>query len=141
MAEDICRRLRVSREDTHRVVDLVKDHLRFIHVQQMRESTLKKFLRKDHFDDHLELHRLDCLASHRDLSNYEFCCRKLSEIGEETLKPELFLSGHDLIELGFKPGPIFSSILSALEDKQLEQEISSRDEALEWVRTAWTPSS
>jgi poly(A) polymerase len=141
MAEDICRRLRVSREHTHRVVTLVKDHLHFMHVQQMRESTLKKFLRKDHFDDHLELHRLDCLASHRDLSNYEFCCRKLSEIGEETLKPELFLSGHDLIELGFKPGPIFSSILSALEDKQLEEEISSRDEALEWVRTAWKLSS
>ncbi len=141
MAVDICRRLRVSREDTHRVVDLVKDHLRFIHVQQMRECTLKKFLRKDHFDDHLELHRLDCLASHRDLSNYEFCCRKLEEIGEETLKPELFLSGHDLIDHGFTPGPIFSTILSSLEDKQLEEEINSRDEALEWVRTTWTPSS
>ncbi len=141
MAEDICRRLRVSREDTHRVVDLVKDHLRFMHVQEMRESTLKRFLRKDHFDDHLELHRLDCLASRRDLSNYEFCCRRLKEIGKETLKPALFLSGHDLIELGFAPGPIFSRILASLEDKQLEAEITNREEALEWVRTTWTPSS
>jgi poly(A) polymerase len=141
MAEDICRRLRVSREDCHRVVDLVKDHLRFMHVQEMRESTLKRFLRKDHFDDHLELHRLDCLASHKNLSNYEFCCRRLKEIGEERLKPELVLGGHDLIELGFSPGPIFSEILSSLEDKQLEGEITERQEALEWVRAKWPPPS
>lgn len=137
MSEDICRRLRISREDTHRIVDLVRDHLRFMHVQEMRESTLKRFLRKEYFEDHLELHRLDCLASHKDLSNYEFCRQKLKEIGKEKLKPEPFLSGRDLIDLGFTPGPIFSDILNSLEDRQLEGEIASRDEALEWVRNSW----
>jgi tRNA nucleotidyltransferase/poly(A) polymerase len=139
MAEEICRRLRLTTEQTEEVVDLVLNHLRFIPVQEMRESTLKRFLRKENFHKHLELHRLDCLASHGDLTSYEFCRRKLEEFTLEALRPKPLIGGQDLIDLGFKPGPVFSEILSSVEDLQLEGKIASREAALDWVRQQYRP--
>ncbi len=134
MAEEICRRLRISNQQIEEVVDVVKDHLRFIHVQEMRESTLKRFLRKTNFSDHLELHRLDSLASHGDLSSYHFCQEKLEKLTQEAMRPKPFINGHDLIRLGLEPGPIFSEIMSAVEDFQLEGKLSSKEETLDWVK-------
>ena len=134
MAEKICRRLRISNQQIEEVVDVVKDHLRFIHVQEMRESTLKRFLRKTNFSDHLELHRLDSLASHGKLSSYHFCQEKLEELSQEAMRPKPLINGHDLIRLGLEPGPIFSEIMSAVEDFQLEGKLSSKEETLDWVK-------
>lgn len=134
MAEEICRRLRISNQQIEEVVDVVKDHLRFIHVQEMRESTLKRFLRKPNFSDHLELHRLDSLASHGKLSSYHFCQEKLEELSQEAMRPKPLINGQDLIRLGLEPGPLFSKILSAIEDFQLEGKLSSREETLDWVK-------
>jgi poly(A) polymerase len=135
MAGKICRRLRLSNSLTIQVVDLVANHLRFMHVREMRESTLKRFIRKKHFREHLELHRLDCLGSHGDLSNYDFCEEKLEESGQEVIRPKPLINGHDLIALGLKPGPIFSEILGLVEDRQLEGTLTTREEALDWVQS------
>ena len=140
MAEDICRRLRISNDMTEPVVDLVKNHLRFIHVQEMRESTLKRFLRKENFDEHLELHRLDCLASHGNLSNYDFCKEKQEAFTLEQMRPKPLIKGQDLIDLGMKPGPVFSEILDALEDLQLEGHLTDKEESLDWVREKYLTS-
>jgi len=137
MAASICRRLRLSRQKTEKVVSLVRRHLRFMHVRQMRESTLKRFLRQENFAEHLELHRLDCAGSHGDLSNHAFCLQKLAEFGQEKIRPEPLVTGHDLIRLGFIPGPLFSEILNWVEDRQLEEEIVSREQALECVKNRW----
>lgn len=137
MAEQICRRLKLPRARIQKVVRLVKDHLRFMHVRQMRESTLRRFLRTEGFEEHLELHRLDCLASHGDLSNYDFCREKLSELDQEALAPPPLINGHDLIALGLEPGPLFSEILKQAEDLQLEGILTAREEALSWVRTTF----
>ena len=137
MAEKVCRRLKLPGAQIQQVVRLVKDHLRFMHVRQMRESTLRRFLRTEGFDEHLELHRLDCLASHGDLSNYDFCREKLRELDQEALTPPPLINGHDLIELGLKPGPIFSEILQQAEDLQLEGILTAREEALSWVRKTY----
>lgn len=134
MTGEICRRLRLSNEQTERVVDLVADHLRFKDVPQMRESTLKRFLRRPDFPDHLELHRVDCLASHGNLSHWDFCRQKMDELGQEALKPERLLTGDDLIHMGYPPGPIFSKILSGLEDAQLEGRVKTKGEAVEWTQ-------
>lgn len=134
MAEEICRRLRCSTEQTEEVVDLVKNHLKFMNVFEMRESTLKRFLRKENFDQHMILHRLDCLASHCDLSSYRFCEQKLKEFSEEQIRPAPLVSGYDLIDLGLKPGTIFSEILTALEDLQLEGKLTTKENALKWVQ-------
>ncbi len=137
LTDSIGRRLRLPNETIHRVVELVRGHLRFMHVRDMRESTLKRFLRQEHFADHLELHRLDCLASHGDLSNYEFCTAKMAEFSQEVIRPQPLLNGHDLIRAGLEPGPLFSRILTELEDRQLEGEITNREQAWEWLQRTW----
>ena len=95
-------------------------------------STLKRFLRLPHFDQHLELHRLDCLCSNGRLDSYEFVQAKLSEFGREELRPEPLITGYDLIRAGYTPGQAFGEALSAVETGQLEGEIRTREEALHW---------
>ncbi len=139
MAVEICRRLRCSKEITARVVALVRDHLKFIDVQKMRPATLKRFLREPHFEELLELHRLDCLASHGNLENYEFCKRKLAELSEEELRPKPLITGHDLIKAGYRPGPAFKQILEAVETAQLEGRLHTPSAALDFVRCRFLP--
>jgi poly(A) polymerase len=134
MAEEICRRLRMSNDDTEQVAALVANHLRFKDVQRMRPATLKRFVRLPRFEEHLELHRLDCLASHRNLEAYESVRRFLAETPPEEVRPPRLLTGDDLIALGYRPGPRFGEVLQALEDAQLEGEVADRKAALEFVR-------
>ncbi len=134
MAEEICRRLRFSNDETEQILALVDNHMRFGHVTRMKESTLKKFLRMPGFDEHLALHRADCLASHRNLSTYEFVREKRAEIPVEKMRPAPLVTGEDLIAEGRVPGPKFREILSAVEDAQLEGRLTARDAALEFVR-------
>jgi poly(A) polymerase len=100
----------------------------------MRPSTLKRFLRLAHFEEHLELHRLDCLASNGRSESYEFVKEKLSELSSEALRPERLISGRDLIAAGYSPGPEFAAALEAVETAQLEGEIQTRAEALAVAR-------
>lgn len=134
MARHILARLKFGRAEAETVEALVREHLRFIHVMQMRPSTLKRFLRMDRFEAHLELHRLDCLASHGDLSHHAFCVERLAELGAEALRPPPLLGGDDLIALGLTPGPRFKAILSELEDLQLEGSVTTREQALDHVK-------
>jgi len=134
MAQAICRRLRFSNDETEQILALVDNHMRFGHVGRMKESTLKRFLRMPAFDEHLALHRADCLASHGNLSTYEFIEQKRGEIPAEKMRPSPLVTGDDLIAAGHVPGPRFREILSAVEDAQLEGRLPSRDAALEFVR-------
>ena len=132
IAEDICGRFKISARETERIVELVQNHLRFKDFPRMKRSTQLRFLRMEGFEEHLELHRLDCLSSHRDLTNYEMARRMLEETPKEEIKPEPLLRGEDLIAQGYSPGPIFKSILRAVEDAQLDGRIHSHTEAL-WL--------
>ena len=139
MAEAICRRLRFANEDTEQILALVDNHMKFGAVEEMRTSTLKKFVRLPRFEEHLALHRLDCLASHGHLDSYEFVRRFLAETPPERVRPERLLTGDDLQDMGFRPGPLFSEILEALEDAQLEGEIKTRAEAERFVLERFAP--
>jgi poly(A) polymerase len=139
MAVEIVTRLRFSGEDTRQIESLVAQHLRFKDLPHMRESKLKRFLRMDRFQEHLELHRLDCLSSHRNLANYEFAVRKLAETPAQILKPVRLLTGHDLVRLGYRPGPEFARILAEVEDAQLESVVRTPEEAADFVRQRFLP--
>jgi poly(A) polymerase len=134
MAEKICRDLRFSNDETEQILALVDNHMRFGHATRMKESTLKRFLRMPAFDEHLALHRADCLASHRNLATYEFLQQKRAEIPADKMRPVPLVTGDDLIAAGHLPGPKFREILTAVEDAQLEGRLPSRDAALEFVR-------
>jgi poly(A) polymerase len=134
MAEEICQRLRFSNDDSTQILALVENHMRFGHVSRMKESTLKKFMRMTAFEEHMALHRADCLASHRNLSTYDFLQQKRVEIPPEKMRPSPLVTGDDLIAAGHAPGPKFREILEAVEDAQLEGRLLSRDEALAFVQ-------
>jgi poly(A) polymerase len=131
MAAEICRHLRFSNDETDQILALIDNHMRFADVQRMKQSTLKKFLRLPAFDEHLELHRIDCLSSHGQLDSYEYSRDQLQSIPPEAIRPTPLITGQDLIEAGYEPGPSFKEILTAVEDAQLEGRIASRDAALE----------
>jgi poly(A) polymerase len=134
MTEDICRRLRLSNRETQRVVELVRHHLRFMDAPKMRVSTFKRFISMDGFDEHLALHRLDCLASHGDLSNWEFVRQQRESLPPEEVRPPRLLTGHDLQAIGYRPGPRLGKILAALEEAQLEGALADAEQARAFVQ-------
>ena len=136
MAEAICRRLRFSNDDTAQIAALVANHLRFKDVAQMKSSTLKRFIRLPQFNEHLELHRLDCLSSHGHLDAYEYVKRFIAETPPEQIRPPRLLTGEDLKRLGLPPGPIFKKILDAVEEAQLNGTIHSHEDALRLAQEA-----
>ncbi len=134
MAEEICRRLRFSNEDTEQILALVENHMRFADAAQMRTSTLKRFARLRRFEEHLELHRIDCVSSNGRLEAYDYVRKFFLETPPEQVRPQRLLTGEDLKTMGYQPGPAFTEILQAIEDGQLEGQLKTREEAFDFVR-------
>ncbi len=141
IAHQILRRLRFSNEDCAQILALVEHHMRFGDVEKMKESTLKRFFRLPHFDEHLELHRIDSLSSHGDLSLWEFAKRRREELPDEVVRPPLLVTGRDLIAAGYAPGPRFKEMLALAEDAQLEGRIHTTEEGLELIRRQLPPDA
>ena len=134
ITEEILGRLRFSNEDTEQIVALVKNHMRFGDIMQMRESTLKRFLRLPKFDEHLALHWMDASSAHGDLRLYEFAKQRFGATPTETMRPKLLVTGKDLIEAGYRPGPEFKAMLEVAEDAQLEGRTATTEDGLAVVR-------
>ncbi len=135
MTTQILERLKFSGDVVAQVTSLVANHMRFKDVQQMKLSTLKRFLCLPGFEEHLELHRLDCLASNGFTAAYRFVKQKLVEFKEEELRPPRLITGRDLIQDGYKPGPDFRLALDAVETAQLEGDVNDREQALAIARS------
>ena len=134
IAHAMLNRLRFPSHVIETVEALIGNHMKFMEVTRMRESTLKRFIRQPDFDEHMALHRLDCLASFGNLDSYDFVRRKQEEMRPEILKPTPLLTGRDLIAAGYRPGPGFGVALNEIEDAQLEGRISTAAEAMEMAR-------
>jgi poly(A) polymerase len=130
IAEDLLARLRFSNREREQILALVENHMRFADVRKMKDSTFKRFVRLEDFDEHLALHRLDCLASHGKLDLLDYTRERLAAIPVGAVRPRPLINGHDLIAAGYRPGPRFAEILAAVEDAQLEGTIATRDEAM-----------
>jgi putative nucleotidyltransferase with HDIG domain len=134
IAHRLMTRLRFPQSVMEAAEALIDNHMKFGEVKRMRESRLKRFIRMPRFDEHMELHRLDCLSSHGHLDNYEFVREKLTELPPEELRPARLVTGRDLIQAGYKPGPVFGLVLDEIEDAQLEGRISTTEEGLALAR-------
>lgn len=130
IAEVILNRLRFSNDDCAQILALIRHHMQFGDIKSMKTSTLKRFLRIPRFDEHLALHRADCLSSHGDLRLYDFALEASQRQEPEQLRPVLLVTGRDLIAAGYRPGPRFKAMLEAAEDAQLEGELTSREQGL-----------
>jgi poly(A) polymerase len=135
MSREILKRLTFAGAQIDIICSLVAEHLKFKDVFNMKISTLKRFFALERFDLHMELHRLDCLASHGKLDAYEFCKTKLAEFGAQPPPPTKLVTGADLIKMGFQPGPRFAEMLRAMEDAVLEGQIRTREEAVAFIES------
>jgi poly(A) polymerase len=134
IAAEICRRFRFSNDETHQTLALIENHMRFMDAQRMKASTLKRFFRLDKFDQHLALHRMDCLAGSGHLDNWEFMRERYLATPAEAVRPQPLITGRELIAAGYVPGAKFKEMLHMVEDAQLEGTIATPDEALQLVR-------
>jgi len=134
VARGILNRLRFSNEECAQILALIQHHMQFGDVMKMKQSTLKRFLRMPLFEEHLALHYADVMSSNKHLELYEYAKAHYAAMGEEVLKPELLVTGHDLIRAGYRPGPRFKEMLLATEDAQLEGAIVTKEGGMAWVR-------
>jgi poly(A) polymerase len=141
MTEILMTRLRFPRREIDAVVEAVANHMVFKDVQQMRIAKLKRFMSREHFEEEMELHRMDCTSSHGMLDNYEFLRAKSEEFASEPLIPPPLVTGRDLISAGLRPGPEFKDILEAVQSRQLEGTLSTPEEALTWVKTEFVSAN
>jgi len=140
MGAEICRRFRFSNEDTRQILALIENHMRFADAPRMKASTLKRFFRLRCFEEHLALHRMDCLAAHANLDIYNFVRERYESMPEEAVRPQPLLTGRELIAAGYTPGPLFKEMLQTVEDAQLEGAIATPEEALALIRERFGPS-
>ena len=140
MTARVMERLRFSREEIDATVEAVDQHMVFKDVQKMRVSKLKRFMSRPHFDDELALHKVDCASSHNFLDNYDFLLQKKEEFSNEPLIPPPLVRGDDVLALGWKPGPIIGQVLEAVQTRQLEGTLATREEALEWIGKEFKPA-
>jgi poly(A) polymerase len=134
MAREVCRRLRLPREETERICWLVERHLYFKDAQKMRDSTLKRLFAEPGFEQLAAIHRADALASWGDLTDYEYVMERRRTMPEEEADPEPLMTGRDLIEMGYEPGPLFGHVLDRVRDAQLDGEITTPAEARAMAR-------
>ncbi|MDB6122192.1 MAG: tRNA nucleotidyltransferase [Pedosphaera sp.] len=134
MSEELLQRLKFPRKQTEEIVTAVLYHMQFKDVKEMRKSTLRRMLMRETFPLELQLHRLDCLGSHRMLDHYDFMVEQAKELEK---KPEIhppLLKGDDLMALGIQPGPAMGELLAEIREKQLQDELATSDQAREWVK-------
>jgi len=134
ISRDICRRLRLSKAETERICWLVERHLYFKDAPNMRESTLKRLFAEPGFEQLAEIHRADALASWGNLENYEYVMRRRRDMPPQEARPKSLINGHDLIAMGYAPGPMFQRVLRLVRDAQLDGDVVTREQGLAMAR-------
>jgi poly(A) polymerase len=137
IAEVILGRLKFPNKERKHILDAIRGHMRFMDVQKMRASTLRKMIGAETFDLEMELHRLDCLGSHEMLDNHDFLRTYVEEMANEPVLPEPWLSGHDLLELGIHEGRLIGQILKEAYDAQMEDRFQKRADLLAWIKSRY----
>ena len=133
IARKLLGKLRFSNEETEQILALIGNHMRFKDVGRMKPATLKRFVRLPRLGEHLDLHRLDCLSSNRNLAAYDFVREFVSKTPPEVVRPPRLLTGSDVLEMGFSPGPVVGKILAAVEEAQLNGELATEQEAKSFI--------
>ncbi len=139
MARDILRRMRYPNETIDEVEELVARHMAFVQIREWREAKLRRFLGAPRIDDHLALHRVDCLAAHGKLDAYRWCQDKRREFASQRPRPPRLVGGDDVLALGYPAGPIVGKLLAAVDDERLEGRLTTREEALAWLAREFPP--
>jgi poly(A) polymerase len=134
MAETILRRLKYSNKTIEDVCAMVANHMNFMNVRFMKTAKVKRFMARPTYEQEMELHRVDCASSNGITENYDFLRSKEEEFAAEPLIPPPLVTGKDLIDLGYTPGPQFKKILQAIQTEQLEGKLTEHNQAIAWLK-------
>jgi tRNA nucleotidyltransferase/poly(A) polymerase len=138
IAEQILKRLKLPSLDIEVVTHCIRNHMHFMDAQKMRKSTLRQFVGAPTFPIELELHRLDCLSSHGDLTNYAFLEKFMNDLRNEPILPSPWITGHDIISLGIPEGRQVGFWHKKAYEAQLEGRFENRDGLLAWLNSELT---
>ncbi len=133
MSESILRRLKYPNKVIEHVSWIVNRHMQFMNVQNMRTAKVKRFMSSDVFELEMELHRVDCASSNGFTENYDYLRKKAEDFANEPLIPAPLINGKDLIDRGLRPSPQFKQILNTIQTEQLENRLTTREEAIEYL--------
>lgn len=136
MTLEIMNRLRFPKANSAVVKTCVRHHMQLKDAQRMRPATLRKLFLRPTFPVELALHRLDSLASTGKLDNFVFLEAKFVEFQNQPELQKPLLDGADLIALGQAPGAKLGRLLSEIRNRQLADELTTREQALAWAREA-----
>ena len=147
LSASLCSRLRLSNKEINFVSQLVRQHMRPIHLFNLAHPStraLSRFFRlgPELFWPLLLLFASDYRASQKSTSvevDLQALCQQIRnwlDFYHNQLKPREMLpfivSGHDLMNyLDLSPGPVVGKLLTALAELQWEGRISTRQEALD----------
>jgi poly(A) polymerase len=135
MAREILERLRFPGKQIDEIVQTVRCHMQFKDVLAMRKATVRRLMMRPTFPLELQLHRLDCLGSHRRLDVYDFLVSQARDLEQQPQLVPPLLKGDDLIALGMKPGPALGELLSEIRERQLQDELLTPEQALKWAKS------
>jgi len=133
LSDKILKGFKFSNSDRENIVACVENHMRMMEAPKMRDSTLKRLFARPTFEVELELHRIDCVASHKDLRVWRFLRKRYGEFKKRPIIPKPILNGHELMKIGLTAGPIFGKIHRQMVDLQLEGKLKNKSEARIWV--------
>ena len=134
LSQTVLRRLHASRRMCESVAAIVGNHMTLIDVARMRPARLRRLLARPTFADELELHRIDCAASHGSMDNYCFLLDEMARLRDEPAIPPGLINGRDLLDLGIEPGPLVGQLLKDVQERQLNGELHDTAAALAWVK-------
>ena len=135
LAREILSRLRVPNKVIDDVAYMIKDHIRIGKAQEIRKGRLKMIMAQGAFKNEMSLNYADVMASHKDLTIWNFLKKEYAEFEKEKQLPEAIVSGDFLIKMGYKPSPAFSEIIDKAYEAQLEGEFSDEKGAQKFVKS------
>ena len=132
---DICRRLKLSNDETNRIEWLVARQHDLGDAPSQTQARLKRTLAHPYRDDLIALLRVKRLACSDDMQPVLFVDEYLARTPQSVIDPPPLITGDDLKSLGLKPGPAFKTLLDEIRDAQLNDEITTHAAAMEMART------
>ena len=133
LAEQIMKEMRFSKKETVAVVEAISSKLQFDTIHEKPRAHWRRIMSRNNFPIELELYRIDCLCHTKTLANYELMLERVHLNKYDLKLPKPLLTGGNLIQMGFKPGPHFSKLITTLMNKQLNEEITTKQQALTWA--------
>ncbi|MCA8996634.1 MAG: CCA tRNA nucleotidyltransferase [Planctomycetaceae bacterium] len=130
----ICRRLKLSNDETDRIQWLVAHGPQVHKAPSLSLAELKRLAAHEEFSALIHLERTFSQVTGKDPAPFERIDEFLKQTSPNQIDPPELLTGQDLISQGLKPGKMFKELLEIVRVAQLNEEISTKDEALTLVK-------